>query len=132
MMFLDASAIVAILAAEPDADELSHKLRVAKRRLSSPLALYEAVLAISRVIRVPIEEADEIVSEMMRRNSITVVDISPDIGAGAIGAFKQFGKDRHRARLNMGDCFSYACAKVLGVPLLCKGDDFRHTDIQIA
>ena len=131
-MFLDASAIVAILAAEPGADDLAHKLRVAKRRLSSPLALYEAVLAISRVIRVPIEEADEIVSEMMRRNSIMVVDISPDIGAGAIAAFKQFGKGRHKAGLNMGDCFSYACAKFHRVPILCKGNDFGKTDIRIA
>ena len=131
-MFVDASAIVAILAAETDGDVIAHKLKSAKRRVSSPLALYEAVLAISRLIRVSIEEAEEIVSDMMRRNSITVVDISPEIGVGAIAAFAEFGKGRHKASLNMGDCFAYACAKSHRVPILCKGNDFRHTDIKIA
>jgi ribonuclease VapC len=131
-MFVDASALVAILAAEPDGDAIAQKLKSAKRRVSSPLAIYEAVLAISRLIRVSIEEAEEVVSDMMRRNSITVADISPEIGAGAIAAFAAYGKGRHKAGLNMGDCFAYACAKFHKVPILCKGNDFANTDIKVA
>jgi ribonuclease VapC len=131
-MFVDASAIVAILAAEADGDEIAHKLKSAKRRVSSPLAIFEAVLAISRLIRVSVEEAEEIVSDLTRRNAITVVEITPEIGAGAIAAFAEFGKGRHKAKLNMGDCFAYACAKFHKVPILCKGNDFHHTDIKLA
>ncbi len=50
----------------------------------------------------------------------------------ARGAFSRFGKGRHRAALNYGDCFSYALAISLGEPLLCKGDDFIHTDVSLA
>jgi len=47
-------------------------------------------------------------------------------------AARLYGKGRHPARLNFGDCFAYACAKILGVPLLCKGNDFAQTDIKLA
>jgi ribonuclease VapC len=49
----------------------------------------------------------------------------------ACSAFSRFGKGRHRAGLNYGDCFSYALAITAGAPLLCKGDDFVHTDVAI-
>lgn len=49
----------------------------------------------------------------------------------ALEAFERFGKGRHRAALNLGDCCSYAAARALSLPLLCKGDDFRHTDIAL-
>jgi ribonuclease VapC len=63
---------------------------------------------------------------------IDIVSMPADIGDAAIDAFQRFGKGRHPAALNMGDCFAYACAKRLGVPLLYKGDDFSLTDIHSA
>jgi ribonuclease VapC len=55
--------------------------------------------------------------------------VDGEIGALAIDAFARYGKGRHPAALNMGDCFSYACAKSRALPILCKGDDFARTDV---
>jgi ribonuclease VapC len=61
-----------------------------------------------------------------------VVPITEEIGRVAVEAFARFGRGNHPARLNMGDCVAYACARDLDVPLLCKGDDFAQTDIGLA
>ena len=61
-----------------------------------------------------------------------IISIDDQIGVEALNAFSRFGRGRHKAALNMGDCFSYACAKVHRVPLLSKGNDFIHTDIRFA
>jgi ribonuclease VapC len=63
---------------------------------------------------------------------VETVSITPDIGRLAIDAFARYGRGNHPARLNMGDCFAYACARSLGVPLLFKGADFSQTDIAVA
>ena len=60
-----------------------------------------------------------------------VMPITVEIGRDAIETFERFGRGNHPARLNMGDCFAYACARSLGVPLLFKGDDFSQTDIAV-
>jgi ribonuclease VapC len=65
----------------------------------------------------------------MERLKIRNVSITPEIGNGAIRAYAQYGKGRHPAQLNMGDCLAYACAKNYGVPLLYKGNDFTQTDL---
>ena len=66
------------------------------------------------------------------RAGMELVAVDSEQGQIARGAFSRFGKGRHRAALNYGDCFSCALASVLGEPLLCKGDDFKHTDITLA
>jgi ribonuclease VapC len=76
--------------------------------------------------------ATDLIGMLFEKCGAQCIPITEEIGKAAIAASTEFGKGRHPARLNMGDCFSYACAKVLRVPLLCKGDDFRQTDIQIA
>lgn len=63
---------------------------------------------------------------------IDQIPLSIDVTSAAIDAFARFGKGRHPAALNMGDCFAYACARVHRVPLLYKGDDFSLTDIERA
>jgi ribonuclease VapC len=68
----------------------------------------------------------------MQETDAQVVSMDRHIADLALDAHRRFGKGRHKAALNMGDCFSYACAKAHRVPLLCKGDDFIHTDIRIA
>lgn len=57
------------------------------------------------------------------------VPIDAEMGRIAIAAFERCGKGRHQAALNMGDCFAYACARSMNVPLLCKGNDFPRTDV---
>lgn len=63
---------------------------------------------------------------------ITVVPVPPEAAALAVEAYARFGKGRHKAGLNFGDCFAYACARHFDVPLLYKGDDFAKTDIATA
>lgn len=64
--------------------------------------------------------------------SIEIIPITPEIGRLAMQAFARYGRGNHPARLNMSDCFAYACARSLGVPLLFKGSDFSQTDIAVA
>jgi ribonuclease VapC len=63
---------------------------------------------------------------------VQVVPLTTEIGRGALSAFERFGRGGHPAALNVGDCFAYACARELDMPLLFKGDDFLLTDITIA
>jgi len=79
-----------------------------------------------------LQEAREAVDALLYEADVEIIAIDADIGRAAIEAFEQFGKGRHAAGLNLGDCFAYACAKQLGAPLLCKGKDFPQTDIRIA
>ena len=131
-MFVDASAAIAVLTDEDDAGMLVQKLEQAQRVLMSPLALYETVAGLARKRDCPVEEAQALVDLFVAEVRAEVVDISPEIGRVAVEAFAMFGKGRHRADLNMGDCFAYACARGHGVPLLFKGNDFIHTDIDTA
>jgi ribonuclease VapC len=70
-----------------------------------------------------------VVNRFLTAIDATVVVINRDTGVATVKAFARFGKGRHAAALNMGDCFAYARAKQLNAPLLCKGNDFPRTDI---
>lgn len=132
-MFVDASAIVAILARESDADLLADRLDAASGSITSPIAIFEAVLGICRKRQVGVEEAQEEVRAFLELAGIGVVDVSDSDAGLALKAFDRYGKGRgHPAQLNLGDCFAYACARARRVPVLCKGDDFRQTDIETA
>ena len=131
-MFLDASAIVAILAHESDVAILAERLSRADSVFVSAICLYEAVLGIARLRKLSLADARRNVDRFVEETQAGIVPIDADIGAIAIAAFEKFGKGRHPAGLNLGDCFAYACARQLDVPLLCEGDDFRRTDITLA
>ena len=131
-MFLDASVIVAILANESDASELARRLDVADVRLTSPLAIWEATVAMVRIGRLTPGDAKFLVTELIASWGGEVIALDERIGSAAIEAFDAFGRGRHRAALNMGDCLAYACAKSRAVPLMCKGDEFPLTDIALA
>jgi ribonuclease VapC len=131
-MFVDASAIIAVLANEPELPLMSDKLNAARQVLVSPLAVYEASLGFARILEGNLVTSATGVRDFLAATKARVVPIDDAIGELALDAFRQYGKGRHRAGLNMGDCFSYACAKMHRVPLLFKGDDFIHTDIRIA
>ena len=133
MIFVDASALVAIVCGEPDAPQLVARLGAGGKAITSPIAIYEAVLAIRRVLRGSLEDARQDVSDLIARAGITVLPTSPAEAERALDAFARFGKGQgHPAQLNMGDCFAYAAARHHGAALLCKGDDFPQTDIRLA
>jgi ribonuclease VapC len=131
-MFLDASAMVAILVEESDAASLTKRLEQSERPCTSPIAVYEAVAGLARVRSVTIRAAEAILDRFFDAARVQVVSITAEIGRSALSAFERYGRGRHPAALNMGDCFAYACARELDIPLLFKGDDFPLTDITIA
>lgn len=145
-MFLDASAIVAILAGEEDADYLLAKIEMSEGlKIYSPMSMFEAVISLARIVsisqfgdQVPtppelIDEVQEDVAKFLETIGAREVSVSGSLHRNAIEAARNYGRFvGHPARLNFGDCFSYACAKEYRLPLLFKGDDFSKTDIDAA
>jgi ribonuclease VapC len=131
-MFLDASAMVAILVEGSDAASLTKRLEQSEQPRTSPIAVYEAVAGVARVRSVTIHVAEAILDRFLDAARVQVVPITAEIGRSALSAFERYGGGRHPAALNMGDCFAYACARELDIPLLFKGDDFPLTDVTIA
>jgi ribonuclease VapC len=79
----------------------------------------------------PVANTQNLLQRFLSEATVQIVPITAEIGRLAIEAFARFGRSNHPARLNMGDCFSYACARHLGVALLFKGEDFSQTDIAV-
>jgi ribonuclease VapC len=131
-MFIDASALTAMLTDEDEARELLARLHQAATRLTSPLAVWEAAIAVARVLDLPVTEASEAVESYLALMEIKMVQVPPETARIALDAFDRYGKGRHPARLKFGDCFAYACARHLGEPLMFKGTDFPQTDIEAA
>lgn len=129
-MFVDASALTAIILGEVDAEAIEERLLEATTpRITSPLAIFETVLATAPKLRLALPAAETVVTEYLEI-WIAIVPITAEIGRVALAARARYGKGTGSpARLNLGDCFAYACAKAHGVPLLYKGDDFVHTDL---
>lgn len=141
-MFVDASAIVAILGREPGWEELEKRLAGAQGQFFvSPLVKFEAAIALARM-KAPgrsgtarptpdlLRQAQAAVDAFVEDLMADEVTISAEIGRGAIAASAAYGKAvGHAADLNFGDCFAYACAKALRVGLVYKGDDFARTDL---
>ncbi|MBA2695490.1 MAG: type II toxin-antitoxin system VapC family toxin [Actinobacteria bacterium] len=126
-MIVDTSAIVAILRSENDADRFIDALAGADEPRISAATLVETAVVVDAV-RDPVlsRRLDELV-EVAR---LRVEPLTEEQVRIARQAYRDFGwGSGHRARLNLGDCFSYALASRLGAPLLFKGDDFTHTDL---
>jgi ribonuclease VapC len=129
-MFVDASAIVAILTREQDADTLADILDTAPAAITSPIAVFEAVLAVRRKRQSTVGEAEDDVREFIGATRIKILPVTASHAHEALVAHAKYGKGQgHAAQLNLGDCFAYASAKINNVPLLFKGDDFTKTDI---
>ena len=127
--FVDASALAAILLDEADAGDLDGRMRIHAPCFTSPLAVWEAARAISRERDVSVEDAQTSVESLLRIAEVQVIAVDPEVRHLAVEAHSRFGKGRHPAALNFGDCFAYACARHARMPLLFKGDDFSLTDI---
>jgi ribonuclease VapC len=131
-MFVDASAIIAIIADEAERLDLSTRLARASEIFVSPIVVYEATTGLARRRACSVEAAHALVGAFVEDVRAEMIEISAAIATGAIHAFGRFGRGKHKAELNMGDCFAYACAKDRDLPLLFKGNDFVHTDIEAA
>ncbi|MGA3403371.1 MAG: type II toxin-antitoxin system VapC family toxin [Acetobacteraceae bacterium] len=131
-MFVDASAIVAILVSEDDADSLAARLGQARDVHTSAMAIWEASVGVARATNMSLDDATHLVDRLLVEANATVVPIDMATGQEALRAYARYGKGRHPAALNMGDCFAYACARQLATSLLCKGNDFPRTDIEVA
>ena len=128
-MIVDTSVIIAILRDEPDLEELVDALNSADaRRLSAASYLEAAVVTDGNRDPVLSRRLDSLLQESL----IEIETVTVEQARIAREAYRDFGKGRHRAGLNFGDCFVYALAKVKGEPLLCKGEDFKRTDLEIA
>lgn len=129
MIVLDTSALIAILLGEPPATTLAEAIQRNAPRLLSAASLVEA----SQVIESRKGEAGgRELDLLIYRAGIEIVPVDAAQAEVARAAFRRFGKGRHPAGLNYGDCFSYALAKVSEAPLLFVGDDFSRTDLAIA
>jgi ribonuclease VapC len=126
-MVLDTSAILAILLNEPEIDPFSVAIEVDPVRLLSAASLVESSMVIeARYGEVGRRELDVLLQTI----GIEIVALDAHQAELARHAFRTFGKGRHAAGLNFGDCFSYALAQAAGEPLLFKGNDFSKTDIR--
>lgn len=131
-MFIDASALCSILLDEPDRLRMELKLAGAESPTTSAIAAWESARAVIREQGVSARQANEDVDDLLSAAGVRIVPILDEHYRLALDAFDRFGKGRHPAALNMGDCFAYACAKAADQPLLYKGEDFARTDIEAA
>lgn len=129
MIFVDASALIAIITGEGEADRLANVLADDRERLCSALAVWETIAGLCRSYGFSVATARTRVQEFLDMFGFTFVEIGRTESDIATDAYAQFGKGRHAAALNMGDCFAYACAKSNRATLLYKGEDFAKTDL---
>jgi ribonuclease VapC len=133
MMFIDTSAIVAIMAAESDAASYVAAVDNARSRFTGAHVRLECTINVARILGLAIADAQAIYEEFLHISKIETVSITDAISRIATDAYGRFGKgQRHPAQLNFADCLSYACASSLGVSILFKGNDFIHTDLRSA
>jgi ribonuclease VapC len=129
MIVVDTSAMFAIVAHEIERDAFIEVLDQVDRALCSAVSFVETVMVLTgrshAIARVQVEE-------LLRAFAIEVESVDRSQMEIAVEAFDRFGTGRHRASLNLADCFSYALAKSRSAPLLYKGNDFSRTDIRAA
>lgn len=130
-MFVDSSALVAILLGQAGARGLADRIEQANTGacMTSPLAVFEAALAVARTRAASVEQARSAVMAFLDAAAIRVAPVDGETARLSLAAHERYGKGRHPARLNFGDCFAYAMAVQHRVPLLYTGGDFAHTDL---
>jgi len=128
-MVIDTSAIVAILFDEPDQRRYGEAIEAATVRLVSAVTRVELAFVIEGRKR---GAGRERLERFFQLTGAEIAAVTPQQAEIAVDAFRRFGRGRHQARLNIGDCFSYALAVASDQVLLFKGDDFGHTDIRPA
>ena len=125
-MILDASAILALLLREPGCERLLPHITDAPVVAAGAPTLVETALVLS--YRIP-KNARVLLSEFLREADVEIISFTRDHYEVAVDAFERYGKGRHSAALNFGDCMTYAVARISGMPLLFTGKAFSKTDI---
>ena len=133
MIVVDTSAIVAILKVEPDAELLADAIERDPAPIISAISVMECSIVMRAAKLLSDSDAEARLDQMLSRAGIQIQDVTAEHLAIARAAHVQYGKGTgHPAQLNFGDCFAYALAKAMDVPLLYKGNDFAQTDIASA
>jgi ribonuclease VapC len=127
-MIIDSSAVLAVIIKEPGHERVVHELAASQEtRMGAPTQLETGIVLTARLG----PRGKTILARFLQENAIQIVAFDEDHAAVALDAYSRFGKGRHPAALNFGDCCTYATASVSGEPLLCVGDDFRQTDLPL-
>jgi ribonuclease VapC len=126
MLVVDTSALIACLTDEPEKLEIIDALSTARVRIMTSVNLLEARLVSTFGKGLP----EKAIDRFLMNHVIDIVPFDEALSNLAFEAYRRFGKGRHPARLNMGDCAAYALATARGWPLLFKGDDFSQTDVE--
>lgn len=133
MIFIDSSAVVAILTADADAATLAGKLEADPRRISAAHVVLEASVRLAGMLGLQPGAADGLITRLIREAEVEIVPITEEVGHAAVAAYERYGRGRGAiGALNFGECLSYACAKAHSARLLFKGHDFTQTDIAAA
>jgi ribonuclease VapC len=128
-VILDTSAILALVFGEPESGDFIRKINAASAvGVGAPTLAESAIVAVARLGDAGRRHVEGLVS----RSGIVVIPFGQDHWSVASDAWLRFGRGRHAAALNFGDCLAYATARLADRPLLCKGEDFRQTDLQLA
>lgn len=130
MIVIDSSALIAILRREPEADSFLHIIAETEGCLLSAVSLLETSMVLTG--RTGSQASWANLDELILRAGIQVVAQDVELTEAARHGFLRYGKGRHPAGLNLGDCASYALAKVRNLPILFKGEDFPKTDLMAA
>lgn len=125
-MIIDSSAILAVIGREPGYERIVHQLAASPRtRIGAPTRLEAGIVLTARLG----PRGKTALARFLQENAIDTVPFDEAHASTALDAFSRFGKGRHPAALNFGDCCTYATAYVAREPLLCIGDDFVRTDL---
>jgi ribonuclease VapC len=128
-LVVDTSAAVAVILGEACGEELAAQLEEALVRLMSAAIRVELGIVIEARLW---PAGQDVVDRFLRDAKIDIVPVDADLADRAMSAWRRYGKGRHRAALNFGDCFTYALAERTGHPVLCTGNDFAATDVAVA
>jgi ribonuclease VapC len=131
-MFIDASVLSAMLTDEEEARAFALRMQPATARMTSPLAVVNAAILISRILGLSPTEAGEAVRTFLQLMNVQQLAVPPRAATLAMEAYQQFGQGDHPAHLSLDDCMTYACARYYRQPLLSKSDQFKQTDIELA
>lgn len=128
MIVVDTSALVAVVLGEADAERHADVLSASYAKVSTVTLVEAGIVVEARQGADATRDLQVLVDSVIDE----VVAVGTDCATEAVAAWRRFGKGRHPAALNFGDCFSYALAHTEDLPLLYKGDDFTQTDIEAA
>lgn len=127
-MIIDSSAILAVIGKEPGYERIIHALATSQgTQIGAPTRLETGIVLMARFG----PRGKTALSRFLQENATITVAFGEEHAALALDAYSRFGKGRHPAALNFGDCCTYAVASLVGEPLLCVGDDFAKTDLPL-